>query len=143
MLRGLCSGEALFIPAFLWVCYDLSCNRVCCHASAPEKASHRFRLCLVGLRTSLVFLDLAINSFLSRTILVSNIPFRSVSFPSVSAVSTFVLASISTSMSSLQYRRDTLHSVPSSLPSSFQYFRRQFSTFITSPSSMAPNSTRR
>src|SRR5271170_5305393 len=24
-----------------------TCNRVCCHASAPEKASHRFRLCLV------------------------------------------------------------------------------------------------
>ena len=45
--------------------------------SAPEKASHRFRLCLVSLRTSLVFLDLAINSFLSRTILVSNlVPLR-------------------------------------------------------------------
>ena len=42
---------------------------------------HRFRLCLVSLRTSLVFLDLAINSFLSRTILVPNISFRSVSFP--------------------------------------------------------------
>src|SRR5208282_2355752 len=54
-----------------------TCNRVCFHASAPEKASHRFRLCLVSLRTSLVFLNLAINSFLSRTILVFNsVPFR-------------------------------------------------------------------
>ena len=53
-----------------------------------QKKPHRFRLCLVSLRTSLVFLDLAINSFLSRTILVSDIPFRSVSFPFVSAVST-------------------------------------------------------
>src|SRR5271168_4333533 len=42
---------------------------------APEKPfhfPHRFRLCLGSLRISLVFLDLAINSFLSRTILVSN-----------------------------------------------------------------------
>ena len=112
-----------------------TCNRVCCHASAPEKASHRFRLCLVSLRTSLVFLDFAINSFLSRTIFLSPIPFRLVPLLLLSRLH-LVFVSISTS-TSLQYRRYSLIR-PSSLPSFFPHFRRQFSTFITSPSSMYP-----
>src|SRR5271170_5352893 len=60
-----------------------------------------------SLRTSLVFLDFAINSFnLSRMILVFNsVPLR---FPSIFfTISTFVFVSIS-SMSSLQYCRYTL-----------------------------------
>ena len=48
-----------------------------------------------------------------------------------------VLASIS-STSSLQYRRCTLQSVSFVLPPFPPHFRRQFSTFITSPSSMYP-----
>src|SRR5271170_5982899 len=47
---------------------------------APEKPfifPHRFRLCLVSLFESRLSIDLAINSFLSRTILVSNsVPLR-------------------------------------------------------------------
>src|SRR5271170_2212161 len=56
MLRGLCSGEALFVSAFLWVCYDLPAIEYAAMPLLQRKASHRFRLCLVNLRTSLVFL---------------------------------------------------------------------------------------
>jgi hypothetical protein len=121
-----------------------------------------------SLRISLLFLDLVINSFLSRTILVSNlVPIRLLPlfllsrlhfvFISISSMSLqyrrytlirslclsrlhLVLASIPTSMSSLQYRRYTLQfrSSPLSSPPFSLHFRRQSSTFITSPSSMYP-----
>jgi len=56
--------------------------------------------------------------------------------PCLSAISAFVLVSIS-SMSSLQYRWYALIH-PSSLPPFSPHFCQQFSTFITSPSSMYP-----
>jgi hypothetical protein len=48
--------------------------------SAPEKASHRFRLCLSVSSNLVLSLDFAIDSSLSHTILVSNaVPLSSVS----------------------------------------------------------------
>jgi hypothetical protein len=117
--------------------------------STPEKASHRFVYVLSVSSNLVLSIDLAIDSFLSRTILVSNsVPLRFVSPsfqssplcirldilnvftissihsspfpPCLSAVSTFVLVSIS-SMSSLQYRRYALIR-PSSSPPSFPTF---------------------
>src|SRR5271155_2957470 len=84
-----------------------------------------------SLRTSLVFLDLAINSFLSRTILV----FNSVPFPLVSP-------SMSLSRLHLCTRLDiylnvfstisSIHSNPSFvLRPSFPLFRRQFRQFLS------------
>src|SRR5271170_5499191 len=61
MLRGLCSVRHIFFYF-----------RFCLGSVTPEKASHRFRLCLVSIRTSFVFLDLVIKPVLSRTILASN-----------------------------------------------------------------------
>src|SRR5271154_1905485 len=87
--------------------------------------------------TSLVFLDLAINSFLSRTILVFNsVPFR-LPFPSSQSsppcirldiyVNVFTISSIHSPIRPFVYRP------------SFPLFRRQFRQFfINSPSSMYP-----
>ena len=76
MFRDLCSVR-IFISAFSLGLLRPTCNRVCFHASAPEKSPHRFRLCLVSLFDLVLSLEFAINSFLSRTILVSNlVPLR-------------------------------------------------------------------
>jgi hypothetical protein len=81
---------------------------------APEKPfmfPHRFRLCLVSLFEPRQYLSISQSTLPSVVRFLSPIQFRSVSFPSVSAVSTSAFVPISTPMSSLQYRRCTLQSV--------------------------------
>ena len=98
-----------------------------------RKSPHRFRLRLVSLFESR-FIPRLRNQFFPQSFdfLVSNlVPLRFL--PLFLSRLRFVFVSISTSTS---YRRYTLQSVPSSYIRSFQHFRRQFSTFITSPSSM-------
>src|SRR5271170_5693645 len=100
-----------------------------CLCSRKSLSSISSMLCQ-SLRTSLVFLDLAINSFLSRTILVFNsIPLHPPFNPFSSVVSTLYLSRYPQCL--LYHIVDTLQSVPSSLPSSFPHSRRQFRQFLS------------
>ena len=102
-----------------------------------RKKPHRFRLCLVSLfRIFVLFIDLAISSFLSCTILVSNlVPL--LSFPSSpqssSPCNRLDILNVFFTISSVHSNPS-----PSSLPPFSPHLRRQFSTFITSPSPMYP-----
>src|SRR5271155_5340518 len=82
-----------------------------------------------SLRTSLVFLDLAINSFLSRTILVSNsVPFRLLS----SSLSRLHLCTRLDIYLNVFSTISSIHSNPSFvLRPSFPLFRRQFRQFLS------------
>ena len=123
-----------FIFAFLWVCYDLPAIECAAMPLLQKKPSSISFTPCQSLRIS--FYPSSSQSILSSVVRFSCLQSRSAPSRSSPLLSRlyFVFVSIS-SMSSLQYRRYTLIRSFVLRPS-FPHFRRQFSTFITSPSSM-------
>jgi hypothetical protein len=123
-----------FIFAFLWVCYDLPAIEYAAMPLLQKKPLIDF-IHVLSVSSNLVSIPRSRVQLLPQSY-VSCLQSRSTPFPSPLLLSRlyFVFVSIS-SMSSLQYRRYAL--IRSFvLRQSFAHFHWQFSTFITSPSSM-------